>query len=132
MDKLKQQIEQRLKANVLIDKCARCSSIIFRDAWCTQDRVIRFTSPFFRQLFPYVEREKGPWKTGDAVMYEVTNTVNSLEIRCLFCPEMLPPMTSDEGSRLCKTCGVSETNSETVSLKSWHLSSAGPHHSLHF
>ena len=53
MDKFKQQIQQRLIANIIIDKCAHNEYVIFRDAWCTQDRVLRFTTPFFRKLFSY-------------------------------------------------------------------------------
>ena len=130
MDKLKQQLEQRLKANILIDKCAHCDGVIFRDAWCTQDRVIRFTTPFFRQLFHYAESENGPWKTGDAVMYEVENTPNALEIRCLISLAVLPQTLRDIGNRLCKACGTVSDFTATVSLKSWCFSSAGDKNKL--
>lgn len=84
MDEMKSQIQKKLIASVISDKCAHCENVIFRDAWCTQERVIRFTTPFFRELFHVSENEKGHWNTGDAVMYEAENRTGSFVIHCVF------------------------------------------------
>ena len=83
MDKLKRQIQQRLIANILIEKCSRSEYLVFRDAWCTQERVIRFTTRFFRGLFPVDKEAGGRWKTGDAAMYEVKNLTDALTVCCV-------------------------------------------------
>ena len=50
MDPMKQMIQQKLIANVCMDQCARQEHLIFRDSWCSQERVIRFTTPFWQNL----------------------------------------------------------------------------------
>ena len=80
---MKMQIEQKLVANILIDRCASAEGILFRDAWCTQDRIIRFTLPFFRDYFSVKGTTSRKWGTGDYVMFEICNYIRSLEINCL-------------------------------------------------
>ena len=41
MDKLKLQLERRLIANLLIDKCKLHENAVIDEAWCTQDRVMK-------------------------------------------------------------------------------------------
>lgn len=125
MDLQKQKIQQQLTAKVLIDQCSQSDKIIFRDAWCTQDRVVRFTTPFFRTLFAVKESERGKWKTGDLVMYEVSNLVDSLVINCVFCCVDCREEKETE-DKLLQACGISNCNvpSEVV-LKRWNLSSSG-------
>ena len=84
---LKMQLQQRLVANVIIDKCALNNDIIFRDSWCTQDRIIRFTTPFFRSLFQPSKEGSGHWKTGDFIMYEVYLKPDSFSVACLLCED---------------------------------------------
>lgn len=86
MDQLKQQIYQKLVANVLIDKCNQNKNLIFSDAWCSQERVIRFTTHAMRELFPLSEDNSGKWKTGDEVMYEIVNDVNKCIVNCTYQP----------------------------------------------
>lgn len=83
MNNLKLQLQQRLIANVIIDKCATNNKTIFRDSWCSQDRIIRFTTPVLRVLFQTVESTKGYWKTGDMAIYEVHLLPDSFSISCL-------------------------------------------------
>ena len=83
MDKLKTQIQQKLVATVIVDKCSNCSNLIFRDAWCTQERVIRFTTPVFRKLFSVTENNRGKWSTGDFVMYEAHNSAKTFTVNCV-------------------------------------------------
>lgn len=121
MDKLKNQIKIRLIANVLMDKCAHCDRVIFRDAWCTQERVVRFTTPFFREICAYKESDAGRWKTGDAVMYEVQNSVGTFAINCVFDPTAVPREKKSICADLMKICGRQEAN--PVSLRTWDFSS---------
>ena len=72
MDPMKQMIQQKLIANVIMDKCARQEHLIFRDSWCSQERVIRFTTPFWEERFP-----------GEAVMYEAENKPDSFVVNCV-------------------------------------------------
>ena len=122
MDVLKQQLLQKLVGNTLVNKCANCPALIFRDAWCTQERVIRFTTPFFRGLFDVKPGETGHWQTGDFVMYEVNNLPDSLVVDCVLSTEVGADKASVKASLLNK-CGVAESPRSNVAiLKTWTLS----------
>ena len=86
MDNLKQQLQRQIIANVLIDKCIQSEHLIIEQAWCSQERVIRFTTPFFRKIFPITDNTAGKWKTGDQVMYEVVNDIDSCVVNCIYVP----------------------------------------------
>lgn len=118
MDDFKRQIERRLIANVLIDKCTQNKYLIFRDAWCTQERVVRFTTPFFREMFPNTGREDGMWKTGDHVMFEVHNQVDSLVIECVLHISNLSMDLAGLAASLMKSLKIENPQQNTV-LKSW-------------
>lgn len=123
MDKFKQQIQQRLIANIIIDKCAHNEYLIFRDAWCTQDRVIRFTTAFFRKLFSYGESESGKWKTGDCVMYEANNSACSFVVNCVLSRSSISYAVIGQRDKLLKALDLkaSQTANDVI-LKSWDLS----------
>ena len=72
MDPMKLQIRQKLIANVIMEKCASCEQLIFRDSWCSQERVIRFTTPFWAEKF-----------SAEAVMYEAENKTDSFVVNCV-------------------------------------------------
>lgn len=126
MSDLKWQLEQRLIANILMEKCASNSQVIFRDAWCTQDRILRFTTPFFRRLFPPQNDSGGYWKTGDTVMYEVEISRDLLTVNCLLYAKDSLPGPMDTISKM-KTC-VPKSNF-LYSLNKWaypgHRDTAG-------
>ena len=86
MDHLKQQLERRLIANLLIDRCKLREDIIIREAWCTQDRVIRFTSKRLRALFPPIS-DGGFDGTGEIALYEAENNAGEIRISCRFFSE---------------------------------------------
>ena len=83
---MKKQLQRRLIANILMDKCAAKEHIIFKDSLCTQERVIRFTTVFARGLFPISNESAGRWRTGDEIMYEVENGVHSCIVNCIYEP----------------------------------------------
>lgn len=122
MDKFKRQIRQRLIANIIIDKCAHSEQLIFRDAWCTQDRILRFTTPFFRELFSYEESESGKWKTGDCVMYEVNNSADSFTVNCVLSLDSITYDAIDRRDVLLEALGLkaAKTSNDMI-LKSWDL-----------
>ncbi len=47
---LKEQLKKQLVANIIKDKCKHCGQIIFDEALCTQDRIIRFETPYTQTL----------------------------------------------------------------------------------
>ncbi len=120
MDKFKQQIELQLIANILKNKCLANSSLIFNEAWCTQDRIIRFTSPILRQLFPTTESGHGKLDSGDVIMYEVHNQPNSLEIICTVDCDSLSMKQKTVLSKIASALGImhSSFDSELI-LKKW-------------
>ena len=67
MDEIKALIQQKLIANVLMEKCASRDHIIFSDALCSQERVIRFKTQKF----------------GDKIMYEVNNGLDSIIVNAI-------------------------------------------------
>lgn len=119
MNDLKSQIQQRLMANMLMEQCAQTEGIIFRDAWCSQDRIIRFTTPFFRTLFHPKNEVGGYWKTGDAVMYEVTLTPVSFSVRCAMCTESLRDEYSATVSVLSSLPSCQKETGSVSCLKIW-------------
>ena len=123
MDQLKQQIRQRLVANIIIEKCSQSEYLIFRDAWCTQERVLRFTTPFFRKFFSVTEDESGLWKTGDCVMYEVNNSPDSFTVNCVFCPSSVSMAALEQKKDLLKAVNA-EPDADVIILKSWDLTRA--------
>ena len=125
MDALKQQILQKLIGNTLVNKCANCDTVIFRDAWCSQERVIRFTTPFFRKLLDVQPGETGRWQTGDFVMYEVNNHPGSLIVDCVLSGDVGADKEAVK-TNLLKACGIAGTpRSGDIVLKSWTLSDPG-------
>ena len=122
MDKFKRQIQQRLIANIIIDKCAHSEYLIFRDAWCTQDRVLRFTTPFFRKLFSYEESENGKWKTGDCVMYEAHNEADVFMVNCVLDFDSVPFCVYKQRDSLLNVLGLKkEKGVRDLILKSWRF-----------
>ena len=122
MDKLKQQIQQRLIANVVIDKCLHSEHLIFRDAWCTQERVIRFITPFFRELFSFKKSTQGKWKTGDCVMYEVNNATDSFTVHCVMSTAYTSYVSTQQWEAVLQATNSVKTDAcSDVILKSWDL-----------
>lgn len=69
MNEMKQMLHQQLVANVIKDRCAVTSGVLFDEALCSQHKCIRFRTERLAEQFP------------DA-MYEVFNYGNRLEIHC--------------------------------------------------
>ena len=107
MDPMKQMIQQKLIANVIMDKCARQEHLIFRDSWCSQERVIRFTTPFWEAKFP-----------GEAVMYEAENKPDSFIVHCVCKHKRKDPIMA----KLFAVQGVTDGDI----LQSWDITAADP------
>ena len=124
MDKLKTNIQQKLAANVIIDKCSHNSRLVFSDSWCTQERVIRFTTPFFRSLFGVAGSDKGIWQTGDYVMYECANDETAFSVNCVMNLTGASANEAQTGMRINKALmlPVSGKNKETI-IQNWQLTS---------
>ena len=106
MNNIKKQLELRLIANVLMDKCAHKQNWIFSDSLCSQERVIRFTTNFMRSLFPPTGKDNGKWKTGDQVMYEIEISAASVVVNCVYYPTTVPKFSVS----LLKTWDISAQN----------------------
>ena len=120
MNDMKSAIERKLTANVLMQKCADCEHIIFNDSWCSQERVLRFTTPLFRLLFaPKVE---GKWNSGDFVMYEIHNDRDNFAINCAFDLSSLPREYTANRDKCLTACEATPVDDvKTVVLKSWNF-----------
>lgn len=107
MDPMKRMIQQKLIANVIMDKCAQQEHLIFQESWCSQERVIRFTTPFWRELF-----------NGEGVMYEAENKPNSFVVSCVCKLGKKNPTVA----KLFAIQGVSDGEI----LQSWDITNADP------
>lgn len=105
MDPMKQQILRKLIANVIVEKCARNENLIFQESLCTQERVIRFTTPFWKEKFPK-----------DAVTYEAENGVDSFVVNCVWKGKEKNPLAAKLFAVLGVTAGEK--------LKSWDLTNS--------
>ena len=107
MDPMKQQILQKLIANVIMDKCVRQEYLIFRDSWCSQERVIRFATPFWQTLL------------GEgAVMYEAENKPDSFVVNCVCKLDRKDPTVAKVSAIL----GVADSDI----LQSWDITNSDP------
>ena len=112
----------QLLAVILKDKCETNENLVFRDAWCTQERIIRFTTPFFRDLLGVLPEGFGKWKTGDHVMYEVNNGTDGLQVHCALSFSALPKEKRVAANNLLQACGLSTANAaDVIVLKRWDL-----------
>lgn len=107
MDPMKQMIQQKLIANVIMDKCARQEHLIFRDSWCSQERVIRFTTPFWEEKLP-----------GETVMYEAENKPDSFVVNCVCKRQRKDPVMA----KLFAIQGVTDSDI----FQSWDITNADP------
>lgn len=131
MDAMKQQIRNRLVANYLMDICTQCEGVVFRDAWCTQDRVIRFTTDFFRDYFDVKESDKGKWKTGDAVMYEADNTSRPLVVNCVLNRASVPFQQMGDLKYMLEAVAAEPTEKgQDVVLAHWKIDGGGDDNKL--
>lgn len=118
MNNLKLQLQKQLIANVIRDRCSKNKNIIFNEAWCEQDRITRFTTPFFKTLFQTPDN-KGYWKTGDIAMYEVYIAPNYFSIACLVSEKNVRKEGKAIIERLFKYDTFRDVSSELYSLKEW-------------
>lgn len=123
MDKLKELIQLQLIANIIKDKCAHNDYLIFSESWCSQERVIRFTTGFFREIFSFEKSNEGKWKTGDSVMYEANNNADSFVVNCVLNINSVPYESDAQIDKVLKATNVKKSEySSDVILKSWNLS----------
>lgn len=122
MDRLKQQLQAKLIAGVLAEQLKQSENLIFREAWCTQERVLRFTTPLFRSIFGTGKDGAGRWKTGDCVMLETENKADGLTVRCVLHAPSVPADRRDQAAALCKACGKAfSAATESVTLRQWDI-----------
>lgn len=121
MDPLKQLMHQRLIANVISDKLKTHENVLFEESWCSVERTLRFTTVFFRQIFSFTQNGKGKWKTGDFVMYEIENGVDSFVVNCVLAVKGMNYETLLVANKIKKAAGTAQTGQEVI-LKSWDFS----------
>lgn len=121
MDDLKKQLEHTLIANVIKSKCEDCDNLIFCDSWSSQDRVIRFATPFFKALFSCNESEKGMWHNGFFVMYEIELGTDQCNATCKLGMMDFPYSMDDVAERLKAVTKADSEDSQVWQLGSWQL-----------
>lgn len=124
MDIMKQQIQQTLISNVLKEKCRNNSALLFDESWCSQNRTVRFTTPFFHDYFEASTSQKGKWGVGVFVMYEVKVGYDSWEAACVFNSSGLPKSETEDRNKLLGACNISAVApDEDIILRRWFSSS---------
>lgn len=122
MENHKTNIQRKLAANVIIDKCSHNSKLVFQDSWCTQERVIRFTTPFFRDLFGVSGSSRGSWQSGDYVMYECANDEDGFSVSCVMNLTGASTEEIQTGMRVCKALMLPAPGKDKGAvLSSWKL-----------
>lgn len=79
---MEKQITQKLIGNIIIDLCQNNKSIVFKKAWCSKERIIRFTSDYLDSIFGVTRLNKGNWSNGRRMMYEIHNEIDDFYIQC--------------------------------------------------
>lgn len=121
---MKEQIQLKLAANIIIDKCAHCERLVFCDAWCTQERVIRFTTPFFKTLFSVGAEGEGKWGSGDFAMFEAYNSAESFKVKCALDVSSAPAEQKAAAGKIIAAFGASRSEGGEFVIKEWILPSA--------
>ena len=120
----RKRIQLRLIANMLVDVCKQHSELIFREAWCSQERCIRFSTPFFIEQFPPM-KTGGYFSNGMHTMYEVWSEDGKLEIRLTFCRKHMNSSLISKASQLLHASGtvyLNEHGCPVVPLKVFYYS----------
>lgn len=128
MEDLKAQIQRKLIADILVDKLKNCESVIFKESWCTQERIIRFTTPLFRDIFSANDNSGGRWNTGDSVMYEVLNDIDMIRVDCILSTSFISYSQNAEIKKLLKALDIDSDTKDTdgeYKLGSWTISFSG-------
>lgn len=121
MEDLKLQLQKQLIANVIRDRCARDNNIIFNEALCEQDRIVRFTTPFLRSLFHTDKENTAHGNIGDIAMYEVYIAPNSLSIACLVCEKNVAKQDRAIFEILSKCYTFGNVAGKLYSLREWEF-----------
>lgn len=107
MDPMKQMIQQKLIANVIMDMCSQCSHLIFQESLCSQEHVIRFKTPYWQSLLD-----------DGAVMYEAENKPDLFVVNCVCKLDRKDPAMA----KIRAVLNITEGNV----LQSWDISSNDP------
>ena len=113
--------------NVLIEWCENrdknTHDIGFRREYCTGKTYIRFTTKVIDSILPPSDNDKGSWKNGHYIFYEIENRVNEVTIHCVMSQEEISP----RGKEICKSLinmvgeEVKKENWQYKYLKKWQV-----------
>lgn len=86
--------------NIVEDKLKNAPGVIFSESACTINRVVRFTTPFWRTVFAPVTKNGGKWDTGDYVMYEICLEGDNCIARCAVATDEFPEEYAENRAKL--------------------------------
>ncbi len=95
MDEKKNYLQKQLVANIIRERCQSKENVIFNEAFCSQERCIRFTTAFWSKNARSVNRNGGCFQSGICVMYEVNNLQDSFSIDCVCCKSFKDKKTEE-------------------------------------
>lgn len=103
--------------NALIEWCEKreenSNDIDFSNAYCTGKTYIRFTTKVIDSILPPSNDNKGSWKNGHFIFYEIDNRVTDVIIRCVISQKDISP----RGKEICEL--LVNVMGENVKSKDW-------------
>ena len=122
---MKARMELQLIATQVSDYLMHKEGILFKQSLCTQERVLRFQTPFLCEIFPNSETESGVWKNGCYLMYEIYNESDDFKITCSVSLKGLNSKERKKCHMLIDSCrNANEFEKGLFFLKVWNYSSA--------
>ena len=109
---LKMQLQQKLVANVIMDRCLQNRNVIFNPAFCSGDRVVRFTTPFLKEI-------SGDDSGQPHVVYEVYPTSDSFTAACVMARDCISSLDNDICKKLLSISVNSSEVEQNVIIREW-------------
>ncbi len=125
MNQRQKDIEGQLSGRLLADWCAQKANerkdFFHQHGYDSGSRVIRFMTERTRSLFSLKNETDGYWKNGSAVMYQIYNQPEHIELRCTTSPIDLKKRERALFEQLVQGCHAEQCGKELYTLAKWPI-----------
>lgn len=122
---MKNEIELRLQGNLLSDWCAQkaaqSSDFLYQRGFDSTHKIIRFSTKALERLFPPQAMQRGHWRNEHAMMYEIRNAANRIDLSCIASPADLNQRDRTRMASLADACGATLQDGRFELIR-WDLS----------
>lgn len=125
LDEMRQQLELRLRGELLRDWCrelaARDPKVEFDDAWCSNQRVIRFSTRSVDELVGSWRGSGDCWGLGRLAFYEIENDADSIAIALVASMKGMPSAIRKRVRAMAAEAAADAPAEDRLVLRRWEL-----------